>query len=103
MKIDQVGHHPSEVRRLNLIEQINQTWSMAVAIEAAEVVSSMLLMFSRRGTRRSLVFGLRVRIEPAPLEFAKLLKNISKRRLHRGAGELKLSPKTTYLICVSNS
>lgn len=34
MKFDQIGYHPIEDRPLNLVEQINQTWSMAVAIEA---------------------------------------------------------------------
>lgn len=36
MKFDQIGYHPVEDRPLNLVEQINQTWSMAVAIEAAK-------------------------------------------------------------------
>lgn len=36
MKFDQLGYHPIEDRPLNLVEQINQTWSMAVAIEAAK-------------------------------------------------------------------
>jgi hypothetical protein len=36
MKFDQIGYHPIEDRPLNLVEQINQTWSMAVAIEAAK-------------------------------------------------------------------
>lgn len=36
MKFDQIGYHPIEDRPLNLVEQINQTWSMTVAIEAAK-------------------------------------------------------------------
>ena len=35
MKFDPVGFHPLEDRPLNLIEQINQTWTFAVAIAAA--------------------------------------------------------------------
>lgn len=35
MKFDQIGFHPLEDRALNLIEQINQTWTFAVAIAAA--------------------------------------------------------------------
>lgn len=35
MKFDQVGFHPLEDRPLNIIEQINQTWTFAVAIAAA--------------------------------------------------------------------
>lgn len=35
MKFDQIGFHPLEDRPLNLIEQINQTWTFAVAIAAA--------------------------------------------------------------------
>jgi hypothetical protein len=32
MKFEQVGFHPLEDRPLNIIEQINQTWTFAVAI-----------------------------------------------------------------------
>lgn len=35
MKFDPIGFHPLEDRPLNLIEQINQTWSFAVALAAA--------------------------------------------------------------------
>lgn len=35
MKFDPIGFHPLEDRPLNLIEQINQTWTFAVAIVAA--------------------------------------------------------------------
>lgn len=35
MKFEQVGFHPLEDRPLNIIEQINQTWTFAVAIAAA--------------------------------------------------------------------
>jgi hypothetical protein len=35
MKFEQVGFHPVEDRMLNLVEQINQTWTFAVAIAAA--------------------------------------------------------------------
>jgi hypothetical protein len=31
MKFDPVGFHPIEDRELNLVEQINQTWTYAVA------------------------------------------------------------------------
>jgi hypothetical protein len=34
IKFDPVGHHPIEDRRINLIEQINQTWTFAVAFAA---------------------------------------------------------------------
>ena len=35
MKFDPVGFHPVEDRALNLVEQINQTWTYAVAVAAA--------------------------------------------------------------------
>lgn len=35
MKFDPIGFHPIEGRALNLVEQINQTWTYAVAIAAA--------------------------------------------------------------------
>ncbi len=35
MKFDPVGFHPVEGRPLNLVEQINQTWTYAVAVAAA--------------------------------------------------------------------
>jgi hypothetical protein len=34
MKFDPVGYHPVEERRLNFVEQINQTWTFAVALAA---------------------------------------------------------------------
>lgn len=34
MKFDQVGVHPIEGRPLNLVEQLNQTWTYAVALAA---------------------------------------------------------------------
>lgn len=36
IKFDPVGYHPLEDRPLNLVEQINQTWTFAVAIAAAK-------------------------------------------------------------------
>lgn len=38
MKFDPIGFHPLENRPLNLIEQINQTWTFAVAIAAARLL-----------------------------------------------------------------
>ncbi|HEY5409199.1 MAG TPA: hypothetical protein VIJ94_00605 [Caulobacteraceae bacterium] len=38
MKFDLVGFHPIEDRPLNVIEQINQTWTYAVALSAARVL-----------------------------------------------------------------
>jgi hypothetical protein len=35
IKFDPIGFHPLEDRPLNLIEQVNQTWTFAVAIAAA--------------------------------------------------------------------
>jgi len=35
MKFEPIGVHPIESRALNLVEQINQTWTFAVAIAAA--------------------------------------------------------------------
>jgi hypothetical protein len=35
MKFDPIGFHPIEERSLNLVEQINQTWTFAVALAAA--------------------------------------------------------------------
>lgn len=35
MKFDAIGYHPIEDRQLNLIEQVNQTWTFAVALAAA--------------------------------------------------------------------
>ena len=35
MKFQPVGFHPIEDRPLNLLEQLNQTWTYAVALEAA--------------------------------------------------------------------
>lgn len=36
MKFEQVGFHPIEHRPLNLVEQINQLWTHAVAVSAAQ-------------------------------------------------------------------
>jgi len=41
MKFDPVGFHPIEDRPLNLVEQINQTWTYAVAIAAARHLLSL--------------------------------------------------------------
>lgn len=41
MKFEPVGFHPIEDRPLNLIEQINQTWTYAVAIAAARHLLSL--------------------------------------------------------------
>ena len=38
MKFEPVGFHPIEDRPLNVIEQINQTWTYAVALSAARVL-----------------------------------------------------------------
>jgi hypothetical protein len=35
MKFEPIGYHPIEDRPLNLVEQINQTWTFAVALAAA--------------------------------------------------------------------
>jgi hypothetical protein len=35
MKFDAIGRHPIEDRPLNFVEQINQTWTFAVALAAA--------------------------------------------------------------------
>ena len=35
LKFHEVGFHPVEDRQLNFIEQLNQTWTYAVALEAA--------------------------------------------------------------------
>jgi hypothetical protein len=34
MKFEEIGYHPIEDRRLNLIEQVNQTWTYAIALAA---------------------------------------------------------------------
>ena len=34
MKFEQVGFHPTEDRPLNFVEQLNQTWTYAVALTA---------------------------------------------------------------------
>lgn len=46
LKFDQVGRHPIEDRPLNFIEQLNQTWTYAVAIIAAK---QLLLMHPDAG------------------------------------------------------
>lgn len=38
IKFDPIGFHPIEDRPLNFIEQINQTWTFAVAIAAARLL-----------------------------------------------------------------
>ncbi|PVM71916.1 hypothetical protein [Caulobacter radicis] len=38
MKFEPVGFHPIEDRGLNVIEQINQTWTYAVALSAARLL-----------------------------------------------------------------
>lgn len=38
MKFDPVGYHPVEDRALNLIEQVNQTWTYAVALSASLIL-----------------------------------------------------------------
>jgi hypothetical protein len=38
MKFDQVGYHPIDHRPLNLVEQVNQTWTFVVALEATRVL-----------------------------------------------------------------
>ena len=34
MKFEEIGHHPTESRRLNIIEQVNQTFSYLLTVEA---------------------------------------------------------------------
>ena len=46
MKFDPVGFHPLEGRSLNLVEQINQTWTYAVAVAAAR---QLLLLHPEAG------------------------------------------------------
>ena len=46
MKFDPVGFHPVEDRPLNLMEQINQTWTYAVAVAA---VRQLLLLHPEAG------------------------------------------------------
>lgn len=46
MKFDPVGFHPIEDRPLNLVEQINQTWTYAVAVAAAR---QLLLLHPEAG------------------------------------------------------
>jgi hypothetical protein len=38
VKFDQVGFHPIEPRRINLIEQINQMWTYLAALEASRIL-----------------------------------------------------------------
>jgi hypothetical protein len=38
MKFEEIGHHPTEPRRLNIIEQVNQTFTYLVTVEAARVL-----------------------------------------------------------------
>lgn len=46
MRFDPVGFHPVEDRPLNLVEQINQTWTYAVAVAAAR---QLLLLHPEAG------------------------------------------------------
>lgn len=46
MKFDPVGFHPIEDRPLNLVEQINQTWTYAVAVAATR---QLLLLHPEAG------------------------------------------------------
>jgi hypothetical protein len=46
MKFDPVGFHPVEDRSLNLMEQINKTWTYAVAVAAAR---QLLLLHPEAG------------------------------------------------------
>lgn len=46
MKFNPVGFHPVEDRPLNLVEQINQTWTYAVAVAAAR---QLLLLHPEAG------------------------------------------------------
>jgi len=46
MKFDPIGRHPVEDRPLNLVEQINQTWTYAVAVAAAR---QLLLLHPEAG------------------------------------------------------
>lgn len=41
MKFDPIGFHPLDGRPLNLVEQINQTWTFAVAIAATKQLLSL--------------------------------------------------------------
>jgi hypothetical protein len=41
MKFDPIGFHPIDDRPLNLVEQINQTWTFAVAIVATRQLLSL--------------------------------------------------------------
>ncbi|RWC36155.1 MAG: hypothetical protein EOS70_06945 [Mesorhizobium sp.] len=41
MKFEPIGFHPVEDRPLNLVEQINQTWTFAVAIAAAKLLLTL--------------------------------------------------------------
>jgi hypothetical protein len=46
MKFEPVGFHPIEHYALNLVEQINQTWTYAVAIAAAKHLLQLTLSIS---------------------------------------------------------
>ncbi|MBV9482820.1 MAG: hypothetical protein JO249_19060 [Acidobacteria bacterium] len=41
MKFGSVGFHPIDEREINLVEQINQTWSYIAALAAARLLLSM--------------------------------------------------------------
>ena len=38
VKFKEIGFHPIEDRRINLIEQLNQTWTYVAALEAARIL-----------------------------------------------------------------
>jgi hypothetical protein len=38
MKFDPIGYHPVDGHRLNLVEQINQTWTFVAAVSAARLL-----------------------------------------------------------------
>jgi hypothetical protein len=38
MKFETVGYHPVDHRPLNIIEQVNQTWTFVTALEAARLL-----------------------------------------------------------------
>src|SRR6266849_990828 len=41
MKFDPIGYHPIEDRQLNFVEQVNQTWTFAVALAATRQLLSL--------------------------------------------------------------
>jgi hypothetical protein len=71
MKFDQIGFHPLEDRALNLIEQINQTWTFAVAIAAARQLLELHPdaggFLLTPGAHASLELDIMSEVEEAPL------------------------------------